>query len=99
MITLSDNWIVLKTLKKIKDVPGELMIKKTGEVFIDGEPYNEDNPKYDNMSIDVEFNSETDMGNETDKLLELYKKAKSGEKKVVTQIENENEKKQTDVKF
>ncbi|MFP4662403.1 MAG: hypothetical protein ACLFPF_09440 [Halanaerobiales bacterium] len=96
---MGDTWIVFKTKKKYKDVPEELRINRDGKVFIDGKPYNADDPSYGNMSLEVECNSQVDRGADTEKLLEMYKKAKSGDKKVVTDIQDENEVKQTTVKF
>lgn len=96
---MTDSWIVFRTKKKYKDVPEELRVNKDGKVYIDGQPYNSDDPRYGNMSLEVECNSQIDRGGDTEKLLELYKKAKAGDKKVVTDIQDENEVKQTTVKF
>lgn len=93
------NWITIKTNKKSKNIPYEIRIDKAGNVYIDGELYNETNSKYKNLSVSVEKYNKFNTGEETRKMIESQKQAKKGETKVITDIKDKNKSETTTVKW
>lgn len=95
----NDEWIKIKTLKKLKSIPDEIKIDMNGNVYINGEPYDRNNFKYQNLSIDVERHSRFTAGEETQKIIEKSKEAKRGETFTIKEIKGPDRVESTTVKF
>ncbi|MBZ4645620.1 MAG: hypothetical protein PWR27_1913 [Petroclostridium sp.] len=95
----SDNWITITSTRKRKDIPSEIKIDKNGNVFIDGELYDENKTKYKNLSVSVEKYNKLNTGEETRKMIEQQKKASKGETAVITDIQEPNKTERTTVKY
>lgn len=96
---MSDSWVTIKCRKKRKNAPSEIRIEKSGKVFIDGEIYDENNPKFRNFHIDVERQGRRNIGEETRQMIESQKKAKKGESIVIKDIKDKEKTEITTVKF
>lgn len=80
-------------------MPSEIRIEKTGKVFIDGDLYDENNPKYRNFHVDVEKHGKMNTGEETRQMIESQKKAKKGETIIIKDIKDKEKTETTTVKF
>jgi len=77
------NWIKIKSRRRQKGYPSEIQIDMDGNVYIDGELYEEGYSKFGNISIDVAKHNRYNTGEETQKILESSKTAKKGDKVVI----------------
>ncbi|MBZ2174247.1 hypothetical protein K8M07_03195 [Schnuerera sp. xch1] len=93
------KWIEIKLNKKNKDLPSELRIDMNGDVYVDGELYDETKSKYKNLNIDVEQHNKLSSGEETQRIIEESKKAKKGEFVTIKEEESPEKKEITTVKF
>lgn len=96
---MNDNWITLKCRKKGKNIPVEIKIEKTGRVFIDGELYDESNPKFRNLHVDFERHEKINKGEETQQMIESQRKAKKGDTVIIKDIKDKEKTETTTVKF
>lgn len=96
---VSNQWIKIKLKKKRKDMPSELRIDLNGDVYVDGELYDETKSKYKNLSIDVEQFNRLSSGEETQKIIEESKKAKKGETITIKDEKGPDRRETTTVKF
>jgi hypothetical protein len=96
---MNDNWIVIRSLKKLKDAPSEVKIDRYGNVFLDGKIYDGTDPKYNNLSVSVEMHNKLNTGEETQRMMEEQKKAKKGETVVIKDVSDPNKTETTTVKF
>lgn len=96
---VNNDWIRLKFKKKFKNVPNEIRIDINGDVYIDGEPYDEKTSKYENLSVEVEHHNRMSSGEETLKIIEESKKAKKGDMIIIRDEEDPDKKELTTVKF
>lgn len=94
-----DDWIKIRTLKKLRSIPDEIKIDMNGNVYINGELYDRDNNKYQNLSIDAERHSRFTAGEETRKIIEKSKEAKKGETITIKEIKGPDRVESTTVKF
>ncbi|MGF7185436.1 hypothetical protein GGQ84_001525 [Desulfitispora alkaliphila] len=94
----SKNWITIKNIRN-KGMPTEIRINKNGDIFVDGEQYDETNTKYKNMSVDVEKHNKINFGEDTQKMIASSKEAEKGETKVIEDIKDKNKRETTTVKF
>lgn len=93
------NWIKIKSKKKFKDAPSEISIDMKGNVFIDGEIYDEQNSKYKCLSIDIENHNRLNLGEETRKIIDMSKEAKKGETITIKDVKGPDRTESTTVKF
>ncbi len=93
------DWIRLKFKNKFKNVPEEIRIDIDGNVYIDGELYDEKTSKYENLNVEVEHHNRMSAGEETQKIIEESKKAKKGDLVVIRDEEGPDKKELTTVKF
>lgn len=77
------NWIRIKSRCKRKGYPTEIQVDMDGNVYLDGELYEEGYSKFGHVSIDVAKHSRYNTGEETQKILESGKTAKKGDKVVI----------------
>ena len=94
---MADPWITIKPLRR-KNIP-EIIIDKAGQVFIDGEPYRENDPRYRNLSVNIETHNKYNTGEETAKMLALQKEAEKGQTIAVSESKDKNKSEQTTIKF
>lgn len=94
-----DHWIGIKLKNQTDKLPKEIIIDVKGNVFLDGELYDETSSKYSNLSIDVERHSKLSSGEETQKIIEESKKAKKGDYVIIRDEEGPDRKEITTVKF
>ncbi len=73
---INDQWIGIKLKNKTDKLPREILIDIKGNVYLDGELFDEATSKYKNLSIDVEQHSKLSSGEETQRIIEESKKAK-----------------------
>lgn len=92
-------WIRLRSRKKMADAPTEFIIDTDGNVYLDGELYNEAESKYESLAVDVERYTRINSGEDTQKILEKQKKAKKGELVTIKDIKSPNKSESTTVKF
>lgn len=92
------EWIKVKRVKN-KISPSEIRINMDGTVYIDDQPYDENNSKYGNLTIDVEMHNKLNTGEETQIIIDSSKKAKRGETVVIKDIKSPDKKESTTVKF
>lgn len=92
-------WIRLKSKRKLKDAPSEILIDSSGNVYLDGILYREDESQYENIAVDVERYTRMNSGEDTQKILEKQKQAKKGETVTIRDIKNPNRSETTTVKF
>lgn len=97
--TKSKTWIRLKSKKKLKDAPSEILILNNGNVYIDGILYSEESSEYENLAVDVEKYSRMNSGEETQLMLEKQKQTKKGELVTIKDIRSPNRSESTTVKF
>jgi hypothetical protein len=97
--TKNNDWIVIKHLKKSEKIPYEIRIDRNGNVFIDGEPYDENNAKYQNMSVDVEKHNKVNSGEETEQMIENQKSVQRGESVTIKDINDPNKIEKTTIKY
>lgn len=95
----NNDWIRLKFKKSYKDIPREIRIDINGDVYIDGQPYDEKISKYENLNVDVEHHNRMSSGEETQKIIEQSKKAKKGDMVIIRDEEGPDRKELTTVKF
>jgi len=95
----NNDWIRLRFKRKFKDIPEEIRIDINGNVYIDGQPYDEKEYKYENLNVEVEHHSRMSSGEETLKIIEESKKAKKGEMVIIRDEEGPDKKELTTVKF
>lgn len=95
----NNNWIWIKAKKKLKDGPSEIRIDLNGNVYIDGELFDEENPKYSGLTVDVEKHNRMNTGEETQKIIESRKKAKPGETVKIKDVKGPDRIESTTVKF
>jgi hypothetical protein len=96
---INNDKIIIKRIRRQKDKPSEIRIDRDGKVFIDGEIYNEDNPKYKGICMSIEKYQRIETGEETQKMIEVSKKAVKGETVVITDDKTPNRTQKTTVKF
>ena len=96
---MKNSWITIKSKKRRKNIPSEIRIEKSGKVFLDGELYDENDPKFRNFHIDVERQGRVNTGEDTRKMIESQKRAKKGETIVIKDIKDKEKKEITTVKF
>lgn len=94
---MSIPWITIKPLRN-KKIP-EIIIDKTGQVYLDGEAYQENDPRYRNLSVNIEAHNKLNTGEETLQMLALQKEAEKGETITVTESKDKNKSEQTTIKF
>ncbi|NLY86455.1 MAG: hypothetical protein GX077_08910 [Tissierellia bacterium] len=94
-----DHWIGIKLKKQSDKLPKEILIDINGNVYLDGELYDETKSKYKNLSIDVERHNKLSSGEETLKIIEEGKKAKKGDYVIIRDEEGPDRKEITTVKF
>lgn len=90
---------VMKRIRKQKGKPSEIRIDRDGKVFIDGEPYDESNPRYKGIYISIEKHRRIETGEETQKMMDESKKASKGDTVVITDIKTPDRTQKTTVKF
>ena len=95
----ANQWIRLRLKKKREDMPRDLRIDMNGDVYVDGEPYDEGKSKYKNLSIDVEQFNRMSSGEETKKIIEQSRKAKRGETVTIKDEQSQDKRETTTVKF
>lgn len=88
----NNDWIRLRFKRKFKDIPEEIRIDINGNVYIDGQPYDEKESKYENLNVEVEHHSRMSSGEETLKIIEESKKAKKGEMVIIRDEEGPDKK-------
>ncbi|HHU30836.1 MAG TPA: hypothetical protein GXZ53_09155 [Firmicutes bacterium] len=93
----AEPWIIVKPAKN-KNIP-EIRIEMSGRVFINGEPYNENDPRFRNISVNVETHNKLNTGEETRKMLELQKTAQKGEVITVSESKDKDKSESTIIKF
>ncbi|MDI9463034.1 MAG: hypothetical protein QM368_05470 [Bacillota bacterium] len=93
----AEPWIIVKPAKN-KKIP-EIRIEMSGRVFINGEPYNENDPRFRNISVNVETHNKLNTGEETRKMLELQKTAQKGEVITVSESKDKDKSESTIIKF
>lgn len=93
------DWIRLKSKRKLKDAPSEILIDSSGNVYLDGILYREDESQYENIAVDVERYTRMNSGEDTQKILEKQKQAKKGETVTIRDIKSPNRSETTTVKF
>lgn len=91
--------ILIKRIRKQEGKFSEIRIDKDGKVFIDGEPYDENNPHYKGIFVSSERHEKIETGEETQKMIEESKKAVKGDTVVITDINTPEKKQKTIVKF
>lgn len=94
-----DHWIGIKLKKQSDKLPKEILIDINGNVYLDGELYDETKSKYKNLSIDVERHNKLSSREETLKIIEEGKKAKKGDYVIIRDEEGPDRKEITTVKF
>ena len=99
MTKMSENWITIICNKKKKNRFSKISIGKNGKVFIDGELYDESNPRYRNFNIDVQSHGRINTGEETREMIESQKKAKRRETVIIKDIKDNEKTETTKVKF
>lgn len=92
------DWLTITNRKKNK-LPWEIKIDLAGNVFIDGEPYDENNGKYEQLHINVERHNKINTGEETQKMIASKEKATKGEEVVITNLQDPTTTETTTVKF
>ncbi len=97
--SLGTDKIIIKKIKKQKGSPSEIRIDRHGNIFLDGELYEEGNPKYKGICMSVEKHQRIETGEETQKMIDESKKAVKGETVVITDIKTPNRTQKTTVKF
>lgn len=95
----SNDKIVIKRIRNQRIRPSEIRIDRDGKVFIDGELYDENNPKFKGIFMSVEKHHRIETGEETQKMIEESKRAAKGETVVITDIKTPNRTQKTTVKF
>ncbi len=93
-----NNWITIIN-KRANDMPSDIRIDKYGNVFIDGELYDENKSKYKNLNFNVENYNKINTGEETQKMIASQKDAEKGETKTITDIKDKDKSETTTVKF
>lgn len=91
------DWIHIKSAGRSK-IP-DLRIDKNGNVFVDGKPYDENDPRYRKFSVNVERHNKCALGEETRRMIEMQKDAKQGDIKTVSESKDKNRSESTVVKF
>jgi hypothetical protein len=71
----AEPWIIVKPAKN-KKIP-EIRIEMSGRVFINGEPYNENDPRFRNISVNVETHNKSAQKGEVITVSESKDKDKS----------------------
>ncbi|HHV99373.1 MAG TPA: hypothetical protein GXX36_07340 [Clostridiaceae bacterium] len=95
----NNNWLWIKAKKKLRDGPSEIRIDINGNVYIDGELFDEQNPKYPGLTVDVEKHNRMNTGEETQKIIESRKTAKSGDVVKIRDVKGPDRIESTTVKF
>ncbi|HEY8363470.1 MAG TPA: hypothetical protein VIK77_11480 [Tissierellaceae bacterium] len=98
-VNRNSHWIGIRLKKQTNKLPKEILIDINGNVYLDGELYDETKSKYTNLSIDVEKHSKLSSGEETQKIIEESKKAKKGDYVIIRDEEGPDRKEITTVKF
>lgn len=96
---MSDNWIIIKRKCKGKRKSSEIRIDKDGKVFLNGELFDEKNPKLRNYHIDIEEHGRINTGEETRKMIESQGKSKKGDRVVLKDIRDKEKTETTIVKY
>ena len=94
-----NNWITIKGLSKQKNLPEEIVVDKQGNVFIDGDLYEENKSKYENFSVNVDKYNKMSMGEDTQKMLEEQKKYNKGETATIHSEETPTKSETTTIKY
>lgn len=95
----SSNWITITRKRKKKNEPSEIRIDRNGNVFIDGQLYDEKQTQYANLSVSVERYNKFNSGEDTLKMIEKQKETEKGSMAVITDIEEPNKTEKTTVKY
>lgn len=98
-IKKGNEWIKIKLRNNDENIPKELRIDFNGNVYLDGELYDETTSKYKNLNVDVEKHNRLSSGEETQKLIEQSKKAKKGETITIKDEKGPDRRETTTVKF
>ncbi|KNF08064.1 hypothetical protein CLPU_10c01190 [Gottschalkia purinilytica] len=93
------DWIIIRTKRKNDKMPSEIRVDLKGNVFIDGELYDETNTKYKNLSVSVDVYNRMNTGEETEEMLKSKEKAKEGEIVPIKDIKSPTRSESTTVKF
>lgn len=93
------DWIRIKSLRKLKNAPSEIKLMMNGDVFIDGELYDAQNPRYPCLTVDIERHNRMNLGEETQKIIESARKAKKGDLVTIKDIKGPDRTESTTVKF
>ncbi|HZK25868.1 MAG TPA: hypothetical protein VFC74_10870 [Oscillospiraceae bacterium] len=94
---MKNPWITIKPLRH-KKIP-EIIIYKSGQVLLEGEVFKEDDPRYRNLSVNIEAHNKLNTGEETLQMLALQKEAEKGETITVSESKDKNKSEQTTIKF
>ncbi|MEW6622867.1 MAG: hypothetical protein AB1420_07045 [Bacillota bacterium] len=95
---VKDTWITIKNMRH-KKLPSEIVLTKDGNVFVDGELYDETKKKYKGLTVNVEKYGKLNTGEETQKMIAAQKEASKGETTVITDIKDKDKIELTTVKF
>lgn len=99
MSNSNDFWISISGIKKNQNAPSEIKIAKSGNIYIDGEIYNQENCKYKNLSVSVEKHTKINTGEETQKMIKASKKAKKGDTITIMDVKDPNKLESTTIKY
>lgn len=89
----------LKLRKPIQGIPEEIRIDHQGNVYVNGELFEEEASQYPRLSVDVQKQSRLNTGEETQKILEKSKLAKRGERVTIKDVRGPEKSETTTVKF
>ncbi|SCY50345.1 hypothetical protein [Alkaliphilus peptidifermentans] len=95
----SNNWITIKNLRSKGNEPNSVVVDFNGNVYIDGVLYDENNAKYENLSIDVEKHNRVSTGEETQKMFKGFEEANEGETITIKDEKDQNRREKTTIKY
>ncbi|KAB3534138.1 hypothetical protein F8154_09375 [Alkaliphilus pronyensis] len=95
----SPNWITVKNLRNNGKEPKSITIDYNGNVYIDGEPFDESNSRYENLSVDVEKHNRISTGEETQKMFKKFQEASEGEIVTIKDEKDKNKREKTTIKY
>ncbi|EPR10477.1 hypothetical protein L323_12585 [Ruminiclostridium papyrosolvens C7] len=96
----NNDRIAITLKKRINGKPSKIQISKSGEIYIDGELYDEQNQdKFKGVYISAEKHNVVNKGEDTQRMIDASKKAAKGETVVLTDVHTPNKSQTTAVKF
>lgn len=96
---IKNDKIIIKRIRRQEGKPSEIRIDRDGKVFIDGEIYNENSPKYKGICMSIEKYQRIETGEETQRMIDESKKAVKGDTVIITDVKTPNRTQKTTVKF